>query len=266
MRVLRGHPSGWDPAPRPTALSVGVFDGVHLGHRHVLSRLTARAAAAGLEPGVVTFDPHPLAVVAPDRVPAILTPLEFRLELFAELEVEVAAVVTFDGELRRWSPATFVDRLLVEVLKAGLVVVGEDFRFGRDRTGHVGLLEELGSSLGFDTEVLPLVGGDRPVSSTVIRQMIAAGEVAAAARALARPHEIWGEVIDLGGEAVRLAVPAGVAAPAPGVYGVRCGRNPDESLPAEAAVAKDAVEVRLLDVEQEIAGPMLRVRFVERIG
>lgn len=280
MKVLRGHPADWDVGPERTALAVGVFDGIHVGHRHVLGALVERARARGFAAGVVTFDPHPLSIVAPERVPPMLTTIDQRLELLEGLGIDLVAVVAFDDGLRIWSPATFVTDLLAGSLHAGIVVVGEDFRFGRDRTGHVGLLRELGMGLGFDTEVVPLVGDDRPISSTRIRAMIAAGDVAGAAAALGRPHEVRGVVVagdgrgrSIGVPTANVAPPSGVAMPMRGVYAVRAGRDTGEDLPGVANVgvrptfdgSDEVLEVHVLDFDEDLYGAELRVRFHARI-
>ena len=280
MKVLRGDPSGWDAGSSGHALAVGVFDGVHVGHRHVLAILRDQAAECGLEPGVLTFDPHPLTVVIPDRAPAMLTSLDHRIELLDSQGVEVVAVLDFDAAVREWSPATFVTETLAGALAAEMVVVGEDFRFGKDRTGHVGLLREMGNGLGFRTEIVPLVGEDRPLSSTQIREMIAEGDVAGAAVALARPHELWGGVVEgsgrgrtIGVPTANLALPPGVAVPKRGVYAVTAGRSADESIPGVANVGvrptfdgtDETVEAHLLGFEGDLYGEILRVRFVDRI-
>jgi riboflavin kinase / FMN adenylyltransferase len=280
VRVLRDAPSQWDAAAGPGAFAVGVFDGVHLGHRSVLSLLQDRAKAAGLVSGVLTFDPHPLAVVAPDHAPAMLTGIDHRLELLAGLGVEVAAVLEFDETVREWSPARFLAETLAGPLAAEVVVVGEDFRFGKDRAGDVALLGELGSELGLTPEIVSLVGGDAPVSSSRIRQLILAGDVSGAAVSLDRPHELWGEVVPgdgrgrtIGIPTANLAVPPGMAVPMRGVYAVTVGRKADEVLPAVANIGvrptfggeAETVEVHLLDFDDDLYGQHLRVRFVERI-
>jgi len=280
VRVLRGRPSTWAPNGASRAIAVGVFDGVHLGHRHVLGVLRERAAVSGLEPGVLTFDPHPLAVVIPQRAPAMLTGLGHRIELLGGLGVELVAVLEFDDAVRGWSPATFVTETIAGALAAELVVVGEDFRFGRDRTGHVGLLREMGTALGFETEVVPLVGEDSPVSSTRIREMIAAGDMTGAASALGRPHELWGEVVagegrgrSIGIPTANLAIPRGMAVPAAGVYAATAGRSADEALPAVVNIGTRptfdgegiTVEAHLLDFDEDLYGGTLRLRFIARI-
>lgn len=280
MRVLRGHPSEWDSAAGRGAIAVGVFDGVHLGHRYVLSALHDRAEATGLVPGVLTFDPHPLTIVAPDHAPALLTGIDHRLELLAALGVEVAAVLEFDETVRDWSPATFLVETLAGPLAADMVVVGEDFRFGKDRAGDVALLVELGSGLGLTPEIVSLVGGDAPVSSSRIREMIFAGDVIGAAVSLVRPHELWGEVVPgdgrgrtIGVPTANLAVPPGMAVPMRGVYAVTVGRNADEALPGVANIGirptfdgqTETLEAHLIDFDGDLYGQHLRVRFVDRI-
>jgi riboflavin kinase / FMN adenylyltransferase len=280
MRVLRGHPSTWEPGGRRRAVAIGVFDGVHVGHRQVLGGLARSARAADLEACVVTFDPHPLAVVAPEQAPRLLTTVEQRLALFEEVGVDVVAVVPFDDEVRSWSPAAFVGDLLVAALGAALVVVGEDFRFGRDRTGHVGLLREMGAALGFETEVVPLVGADSPVSSTLIRDLIAAGEVAAAARMLDRHHEVAGMVVEGDGRGRLIGVPtanvdvrADLAWPGRGVYAVRASADGVEWMPGVANVGVrptfggdvEVLEVHVLERDLDLYGETLRVRFVDRL-
>jgi riboflavin kinase/FMN adenylyltransferase len=282
MRVLRGDPAGWPFATRPRALTVGVFDGVHAGHRHVIGLLQTMAADRGLaECGVVTFDPHPLRVVDPGRAPRMLTTVEQRLELFESLGLDVAAVLPFDGEVRSRTAAAFAGGVLGEALGARLVVVGEDFRFGRDRTGNVASLGELGDAHGFETCVVPLVGsGDRPVSSTVIRRLVAAGEVAAAAEALARPFELPGRVVPgdgrgstIGFPTANLALPGELVIPGRGVYavGVRLPDGDDAEGVVNVGVRPTFgggdryVEVHVFDVRRDLYDQELRVRFVERI-
>jgi riboflavin kinase / FMN adenylyltransferase len=280
MRVLHGHPSTWDPDGTRRAVAVGVFDGLHAGHRHVLRDMADRARAAALETCVVTFDPHPLAVVAPEHAPRMLTTVEQRIELLEELDVDLVAVVPFDDEVRSWSPASFVTDLLVGGLGAVLVVVGEDFRFGRDRTGHVGLLREMGAALGFETDIVSLVGDDSPLSSTRIRELIAAGDVASAARLLERHHEVIGVVVEgdgrgrtIGVPTANVAVAAEVALPAHGVYAVLAAPVPGEWVSGVANIGvrptfggdAEVLEVHMLDRELDLYGETLRVRFVDRI-
>ena len=263
MRVLRGEARSWPRMSEPTALAVGVFDGMHSGHRAVLGVLCRRAGEQGLIPGVVTFDPHPLAVVAPDRAPAMLTDVEQRIELLGGLGIELVAVVAFDAATRNWSAAEFAVGLLADTLAARVVLAGEDFRFGRDRSGDVAALRLLGESHGFETVVLPLVGGGRPASSRALRAMIAAGEVGAVAAELERPHEVRGTARRHGAGLVA-QIPPGMALPAPGTYAALVGRDAGEALPAAVDVA-GGVGVRLLGADPGFDGAEFRVRFVARI-
>jgi riboflavin kinase/FMN adenylyltransferase len=238
------------------------------------------AAEVGLPPGVLTFEPHPLRIVAPDDAPAMLTGIDHRLELLAALGVEVAAVLEFDEVVREWSPTRFLTETLAGPLAAELVVVGEDFRFGKDRKGDVALLGELGGELGFTTEAVSLVGGEVPVSSTRIREMIFAGDVTGAAASLTRPHELWGEVVPgegrgrtIGIPTANLAVSSGMAVPKRGVYAVTMGRTADESLPGVANLGVrptfdgevETIEAHVLDFDGDLYGQQVRVRFVDRI-
>jgi riboflavin kinase / FMN adenylyltransferase len=280
VRVLRGNPGDWPASDTGRAVAIGVFDGLHVGHLHVLEVLRARAEESGLESCVLTFDPHPMTVVAPEHAPRSLTTLERRIELLEDLGIDCVAVVTFDDEVRSWSPASFTADLLVDAVGSTVVVVGEDFRFGRDRTGHVGLLREMGSALGFETVVIPLVGSDSPVSSTRIREMIAAGDVAGAASALGRPHEVAGIVVPgdgrgrtVGVPTANLDLPDGLAVPGRGVYAVLAGRDAAESMPGVANIGvrptfggdAEVLEVHLLDGDVDLYGVSLRVRFIGRI-
>lgn len=282
MKVLTGPPAAWVLEGKPRAVTIGVYDGLHRGHRHVISILRGAAAAhGGLECAVVTFDPHPLAVVAPDRAPRLLTSVEHRLELLAEAGLDLAAVLPFDEAMRQHTSAHFAATVLSAALRARLVVVGEDFRFGHQRTGNVASLAELGDAHGFTLQVVPLVGGQAPVSSTRVRALVAAGDLAGAAEALGRPHEVRGAVVagdgrgrGLGFPTANVAVPAGLARPPAGVYAVRVGRRGEPLLPGVANLGTrptfaggdgETLEVHLLDHPGDLYGEALRVAFVARL-
>ena len=281
MWVVSGPPEGWGLEGRPRAVTVGVYDGLHLGHRHVISLLRRRAGElGGLESVVVTFDPHPLQVVAPEHAPLLLTGIEHRLELLAEAGLDLAAVLPFDGAMRRLTSAAFAASVLLGALHARLVVVGEDFRFGHHRTGNVASLSELGDAHGFAVEVVPLVGGQAPLSSTRIRQMVAAGDVEAAAAALGRPHEVRGTVAagdgrgrSLGFATANVEVPPGLALPSGGVYAVLAGRRGGSLEPGVANIGSrptfgggdQVLEVHLLGFTGDLYGSVLRVAFVTRL-
>jgi riboflavin kinase/FMN adenylyltransferase len=209
----------------PSAITIGNFDGVHCGHRHILRRVAAVAAARGWRPGVLTFDPHPTCVVAPDRTPPLLTSPEERAQLMGEEGIEQVLILPFTREVAQLSPEDFARRLLAEALGARAVLVGDNFRFGHRQAGNVEVLAQLGRSLGFETEVVPAVScRGRVVSSSAVRQLITEGNVSLAARFLGRPYAIGGNVVSGRGVGSKQTVPtlnlatAADVIPARGVY------------------------------------------------
>ncbi|MGB0101515.1 MAG: adenylyltransferase/cytidyltransferase family protein, partial [Nocardioides sp.] len=162
----------------PTAVVIGNFDGVHLGHGHVLARAAEIAAANGLKVVAVTFDPHPMAVLRPEHAPTTLTSLEVRAELLGEVGADAMLALPFDRDVAAWTPEDFIQRVLVDGLGATAVVVGANFRFGRRAAGDVATLREAGERLGFSAEGIPLDGGPQVWSSTYVRMSLAAGDVA----------------------------------------------------------------------------------------
>jgi riboflavin kinase / FMN adenylyltransferase len=270
-----------DDATR-TAVTIGVYDGVHVGHRHVLQRLCETATARGLRSAVVTFDPHPASIVAPERAPLLLTSVERRLELLAELGIDRCVVVGFDESVATEPPASFVERVLVGELHAAVVVVGEDFRFGHDRAGDVALLRAVAGSGGFDVEPVALDGvGGEPISSSRIRALLAVGDVAGAAELLGRPHELEGTVVRgdgrgraLGYPTANLAVDADLVIPAIGIYAGTWTRPTGASAIAAISVGRRPtfyedgellVEAYLCDVDADLYGERSRLEFVERL-
>jgi riboflavin kinase/FMN adenylyltransferase len=218
------------PERHGSAVTIGVYDGLHLGHRRVIDELCRVAGAEGLESVVVTFDRHPASVVRPDSAPLQLTGLPQRLELLTGAGVDDVLVVEFTPERAAESAEDFVDEVLVRELAARVVLVGKDFHFGRGRGGNVALLEAMGAERGFRVQPFDLVedaDGGEVVSSTRIRGLIAAGDLAEAARLLGRPHEVRGLVVaeasgysgaGEGGGGVSLEVPPGILLPPPGGY------------------------------------------------
>jgi riboflavin kinase/FMN adenylyltransferase len=265
-----------------TAVTIGAYDGVHLGHRELLARTRAEAAARKCPSAVITFDRHPASVVRPESAPLLLTDLDQKLELLAETGVDLAVVVQFDRARSEEEPDEFVRSVLVGLLRARVVVVGHDFHFGRKRAGDVELLGRLGAELGFDVVGLRLVtDGEEAVSSTRIRRLVAEGEVEAAAGLLGRPHQVRGRVEHgdergraLGYPTANVAVAPTVAVPADGVYagwvrtadGVRrpacvsVGRRPTFYSDAGEAL----VEPYLLDFTGDLYDQAVAVDFVAR--
>jgi riboflavin kinase/FMN adenylyltransferase len=175
-------PADWGPS----VVSIGVFDGVHRGHRAILDRAVEAARSRGVSSVVVTFDPHPAKVVG-RPVPLQLGNLHRRAQLLGDVGIDRMLVLPFTREISEWTPDEFVRRLLVDRLHTVHIVVGQNFRFGHKQAGDVELLAKLGDELGFTVEAVALLSGDEaPMSSTWIRERIAAGDVAAAAAGLGR--------------------------------------------------------------------------------
>lgn len=282
LHDVRGCPR----PPEGSVVTIGAFDGVHLGHRALIGEVRRRALGLGARTAVVTFDRHPATVVRPESAPRLLTDLDQKLELLASTGVDLTLVVHFD-EARSKEPAEeFVTEVLVGCLAARLVVVGADFHFGHQRRGNVGLLREMGGALGFEVEGLELVtvasSGPEPVSSTAIRAALAAGDVERAAVMLGRPHEVRGVVErgdqrgrQLGYPTANTVVPPEIQLPADGIYAGWYLR-PDGS-PHRAAISlgrrptfydgsnPSVLEAYLLDFDDDLYGEEARVRFVARL-
>jgi len=208
-----------------TALTIGNFDGVHEGHRHLLHRVIELAKERDLTPAVLTFDPHPTKVVAPDRAPRLLSTIDERLSLIHREGVTDVTVLPFTKALAMLFPHEFVEQIVVNQLHAGLVLVGSNFHFGYKKSGDVKTLAELGDRYGFETHIVPAVHKrGRVVSSSTIRRLIDEGSVAMAGRLLARPYALTGEVVSGHGIGRAQTVPtlnlrtAAEVIPARGVY------------------------------------------------
>ncbi len=254
MRVWRSL--GEVPADlRRSVVTVGNFDGVHLGHRHVVSQARQVATRLGVSDVVaVTFDPHPIAVLRPEHAPPTLTDIPTRARLLAEAGVDDLLVVPFSRDIAAWSPERFVTEILVDGLRAAGVVVGANFRFGSRAAGDVATLTRLGEHHGFVTEGIALDGGPQVWSSTYVRTCLAAGDVEGAAEALGRPVSVRGAVVegdrrgrDLGYPTANV-INAGSAVPADGVYagylllldhldGVDSSRSPQDEPGLPAAIS-----------------------------
>ncbi|HEX6873680.1 MAG TPA: bifunctional riboflavin kinase/FAD synthetase [Micromonosporaceae bacterium] len=287
-RGLESAPTGWGRS----VVTIGVFDGVHRGHQQTIGHTVARARQLGLASVVLTFDPHPSEVVRPGSHPAILTEATRKAELIEDLGVDVLCVIPFTLEFSHLSAETFVHDVLVEHLHASLIVVGENFRFGHRATGDVALLEHLGRTFGFTVEGAPLVSSEvtgpgsaelaqNVVSSTYIRACVDAGDVAAAASALGRPHRLEGVVVrgdrrgnQLGFPTANLMSSAFAAVPADGIYAAWVHRR-EEKQPYRAAVSigtnptfsgrERRVEAYLLDFSGDLYGERLALDFVARL-
>jgi riboflavin kinase / FMN adenylyltransferase len=264
--------------PQSSVVALGVFDGVHRGHRLIVARAAAAAHERGLPTVVVSFDPHPAAVLRPDSAPLMLTTLERRIALLRSVGVDEVVVLPFTRELSLRTPAEFAEAVLRDSLHAELVVVGASWRFGHKAAGDVALLREL----GFDVDGVELLRDDEVVSSSGIRAMIAAGDVSGAAAALDRPHLVEGPVVrgdargrELGYPTANLALDPGIAVPADGVYAGWLLRDNGEGsrLPAAISVGTNPtfdgterrVEAYVLDAELDLYDEPVAVEFVARL-
>jgi riboflavin kinase/FMN adenylyltransferase len=250
--------------PRPRRVAVGEFDGVHLGHREVIAASDT----------VLTFEPHPASVVRPGGGPKLLTTLELKSELIAELGVDELVVVPFDESFAQQEASEFIDRVLVETLAATHVSIGENFRFGHRARGTAALLA---ADDRFATRVVSLVEVDGvPVSSTRIRNLLSEGDVDAAARLLGAPFRMRGEVVpgdqrgrDLGFPTANIVPDPKLACPGHGVYAARTGEHLAAVnvgvRPTFGADLHPLVEAYVLDFEGDLYGQRLTIEFAARL-
>jgi len=263
----------------PSAITIGKFDGVHLGHRGVLAQLRSLAADRGLEPVVVTFDRHPFALLRPEDCPDSLVSNEQRSALLAEAGIAATLVLEFNRALSELAPAEFVERILRDALDTRLVLVGADFRFGHRGAGRVDTLRELGLRFGFDVVLIDDVQvGDARVSSSTIRELLAAGDVRAVAPLLGRYPRVRSTVVhgdaigrEIGFPTANLDPAMEGFLPADGVYaawawidGIRygaavsIGNNPTfDGIPARRT------EAHLLEASVDAYGKSIELDFVE---
>lgn len=283
MRVWRDLSDVPDGLGR-TVVTIGNFDGMHLGHQHVVRR--AREVAADVDVAAVvavTFDPHPIAVLRPEHAPSMITSIDERVQLLAEAGADDVLVLPFSREMASWTPEKFVERIIVDALRAKAVVVGANFRFGNRAAGDCRTLAEVGGHHDFRLESVDLDGGPQVWSSTYVRTCLAEGDVGGAAEALGRVFAVRGTVVrgdqrgrGLGFPTANVPVAAGRAVPADGVYAGRLsivatgetfpaaisvGTNPTfdgERMRRVEGYVLDRADLDLYDVE-------VRIEFVERI-
>jgi len=263
-----------------SAVAVGNFDGVHRGHQALVAAAVAGARAKGGAAVLLTFDPHPARVLRPAAAPRALTTLAQKEELVSALGIDRLVALAFDREVAALSPEAFAREVLEAALGAHHVVVGESFRFGQARQGDARSLEALGARHGFDVQVVPpVLQGGRPVSSSRVREALAAGDVAEAAALLGRPYALDGRVVRGDGRGRTLGIPtANLAAedqllPAHGVYAGRC-RVADGGWRAAVVNVGErptfggaglVVEAHLLDFAGDLYGASLRIALVARL-
>ncbi|MBU3736551.1 MAG: bifunctional riboflavin kinase/FAD synthetase [Methylobacterium sp.] len=264
------------PSARATALTIGNFDGVHLGHQAILQRLTLQAQTRELLPAVMTFEPHPREFFSPHTAPTRLTSLREKLELFEEAGVQRVYLCRFNRTLAAVSAGDFIGRML-RPLNPGLILVGEDFRFGARRAGGVAELRAAGFEVGGLADVL--LDGER-VSSTAVREALAAGDLLRARQLLGRPYSISGHVIHGDKVGRQLGYPTAnihmlhARPPLQGIYAVKlrglgaCDLPGVASLGVRPTVKQNArllLEVHLFDFNEQIYGRHVRVLFLHKI-
>lgn len=271
------------PQPGGTVVTIGTFDGLHLGHRNLVARTMETASERGAVGAVLTWDRHPAATLRPDKKPALLCSQERKVELVEELGTDLLVVLPFDEQLSKLSPEDFATIVLAKGLATSHVYVGQGWRFGHKAAGDVPLLSELGARLGFTVEGVDLQTIDgQPVSSSRVRRAIAEGDMATARVLLGRPFDVDGRVIrgaargkDLGFPTANLAIDPDVARPPIGVYAGMAHVN-GETRPAAISVGVNPtfggssgspvnVEAYLLDFSDEIYGATLRLEFWVRL-
>ena len=267
---------------RPSAVTIGKFDGLHFGHLELVRRLHESAGARALHPVVVTFDRHPASLVRPDSVPPEIVSTRQKLELLRRQGLTATCVLPFTPEFAALDPVEFVRRVLVEALGMRYLLVGRDFRFGVRGSGDVGLLERLAGEFGYDIEIADDEIGEngRRASSTWVREALAVGDVHTVTEVLGRHHVLTGTVVhgakrgrELGYPTANLAPDVEGLIPADGVYAgwfsdgdtvyptaLSIGNNPTFE-----GVPQKQVEAHLLDADVDLYGRRVQIALVERI-
>jgi riboflavin kinase / FMN adenylyltransferase len=281
VRIITDQSTPAFPVGR-SVVTIGAYDGVHLGHRAVINHVRRLAAERDCQSALVTFDKHPATVVRPESAPKLLTDPDQKIELLEATGLDAVVMIHFDIDQAHESPESFIERVLIDCLRASVVVIGEDFHFGRNREGNVGLLRKVGAEHDFDVEPLDLVsredGVDEPVSSTAIRRALAGGDISRANAMLGHQFEVRGAVVRgdqrgrlLGFPTANVEVSNRVCVPADGVYAglyqrpngdvhecaINLGRRPTFYEHAETSL----LEAHLLDFDGDLYDERARVRF-----
>jgi riboflavin kinase/FMN adenylyltransferase len=294
MRIIEKN-SDVEKIKKGCVLTIGNFDGVHIGHREILTAAKQIAAKKTTELTVMTFEPHPLAILYPEKAPRILTPLVLKKHLLAQFGVDCLYILESDRQLLTLSPADFVQQFIVKNIQPSVVVEGERFNFGYRRSGSIYTLQKLGSENGFEVSVIEgrkvklSTGQTVEISSTMIRNMLESGKVADAAVALGRPYRLVGQVVPGCGKGRKLGFPTAniepseQIIPAEGVYAgfVEVGDSVEQvckarnKLPAAFSIGRTetldsenplSVEAHILtgDVD-DLHGKWLAMDFIQRI-
>ena len=277
MRILRSVPAA---AEGPVALTIGNFDGVHLGHQAMLARVCEAAASDGLPACAMTFEPHPREFFAPDRAPARLTSLREKLERLRHAGLDRTYVFRFDYAFAQIPPDEFIDRILVRALGVKRLVVGDDFRFGARRAGDFALLRSRADACGYSVEATPTVAleGTR-ISSTAVREALAAGDLKRAETLLGRPYSMSGRVARGDGLGRTLGFPTANVrvkrnrVPMTGIFAVEVSGVADKPLPAVASLGtrptvkangEPVLEAYILDFNGDIYGRHVHIDFLHK--
>jgi riboflavin kinase/FMN adenylyltransferase len=281
VEIFQGHRALFRPLVSP-AITIGNFDGVHLGHRALLASTRKAAERLGGDAVAMTFDPHPATLLAPSKVPSRLTSLARKQELLAESKMDVTIVESFDESFAKLSATDFTRSLLHDILQAKHVVVGHDFGYGCNRSGTIDSLRAAGAELGFEVEVIsPIEVGGKLASSSAIRHALVDGDLAGAKALLGRPHDVDGPVVRGAGRGREFGIPTAnvdcgdVLLPRPGIYAtqVQILREPDTYMAATSLGTNPTfeqggaltLEANLLDFDRDLYGQVLRVAFLERL-
>ena len=279
MKILKGIDKV-KAAHRGAALTIGNFDGVHLGHQKILATLKETAAEMGVPTMALTFDPHPVKVLAPERELILLTPTEAKIRLLARFGVGTVLVLPFSREFARLTADQFIEEVLVKTLGVRAVVVGNGYVFGHGKEGNTDFLRRRGKKHGFEVRVVRQAMEDgRPVSSTRIRRLVIKGNIARAAKLLGRPYSMRGKVIAGAGRgAPLLKTPTAnistpyEAVPRDGVYAVRVELD-NARYDGAASIGSNptfegahrSYEVHLFDFKDDLKGKELKIIFIERL-
>ncbi len=263
-----------------SVLSIGVFDGVHLGHRRLIARLIEESAQLGLVPGIVTFRGHPESVVTEGSAPRLLSSLDERINLLKGLGISLVVPVTFDEALSKLQAREFVS-LLQQTLRMRALVVGPDFALGYKREGDVAKLTSLGRELGYSVSIVGAAVSDdgNPITSTAVREALGAGDVERVASLMGRQFSLWGEVVTGEGRGATLGFPTAnlmtegeLAVPGDGIYATWAYAGGERFMAAASigvrptfADAGRAVEAFLLEFRGDLYGQRLRLEFVRRL-
>jgi len=278
---LRGPAAPLPPLPRGSTVTVGSFDGVHLGHQAVLREIARRARAAGRASVLVTFDPHPLEIINPAAAPPLLTTGPERLEILAQSPLDYVVILRFDRHLAGLTPEEFVRHVLLERCQVRELVIGHDHGFGRGRSGDVETLRRLGGSLGFEVDVVaPVDYAGLPVSSSRIRRAITGGDLKSAGAMLGRPYGVVGRVGQgerrgrrLGVPTINLSeLPPRKLLPPDGVYAVRVewrggegGGMMNQGPRPTFYDGRRVLEAHIFDFEGDLYGEWVRIEWIERL-